>query len=62
MREVTKVKLKINETPIGIKKFVQEFIGQANYGMISCLRIKNLDVQKITLEIDFGEKKGNDEE
>jgi len=57
MREVTKVKLKINDTPIGVKKFVQEFIGKANYGMISSLRIKNLDIQKIILEIEYGEKK-----
>ncbi|MCK4848012.1 MAG: hypothetical protein KAT16_03195 [Candidatus Heimdallarchaeota archaeon] len=62
MQEVTKVKLKVNDTPIGVKKFVQEIIGKAVFGMISSLRIKNLDVQKITLEIEYGEKKGKSEE
>ena len=62
MREVTKVKLKVNDTPIGTKKFVQEFIGKAIYGMISSLRIKNLDIQKVSLEIEYGEKKEKIEE
>ena len=62
MQEVTKVKLKVNDTPIGVKKFVQEFIGKVVFGMISSLRIKNLDVKKITLEIEYGEKKGKIEE
>ncbi len=62
MREVTKVKLKINDTPIGVKKFVQDFIGKTVFGMIGSLRIKNLDVRKITLEIVYGEKKEKDEE
>ncbi len=57
MQEVTKVKLKVNDTPIGVKNFVQEFIGKAVFGMISSLRIKNLDIQKITLEIEYGEQK-----
>jgi len=62
MQEVSKVKLKVNDTPIGVKNFVQEFIGKAVFGMISSLRIKNLDIQKITLEIEYGEKKENREE
>ena len=57
MREVTKVRLKVNDTPIGVKKFVQEFIGKTIFGMISSLRIKNLDIQKITLQIEYEEKK-----
>ncbi len=57
MREVTKVRLKVNDTPIGVKKFVQEFIGKTIFGMISSLRIKNLDIQKINLEIEYEEKK-----
>lgn len=57
MREVTNVRLKVNDTPIGVKKFVQEFIGKTIFGMISSLRIKNLDIQKITLEIEYEEKK-----
>ena len=57
MREVTKARLKVNDTPIGVKKFVQEFIGKTIFGMISSLRIKNLDIQKITLEIEYEEKK-----
>ncbi|MHA2317865.1 MAG: hypothetical protein ACXAC6_08980, partial [Candidatus Hodarchaeales archaeon] len=57
MREVTKVRLKVNDTSIGVKKFVQEFIGKAIFGMISSLRIKDLDIQKITLEIEYEEKK-----
>jgi hypothetical protein len=57
MREVTKVRLKVNDTSIGVKKFVQEFIGKTIFGMISSLRIKNLDIQKITLEIEYEEKK-----
>ena len=57
MQDVTKVKLKVNDTPIGVKNFVQEFIGKAVFGMISSLRIKNLNIQKITLEIEYGEKK-----
>ena len=62
VREVTKLKLKVNDTSIGVKKFVQEFIGKAIFGMISSLRIKNLDIQKITLEIEYREKKGADVE
>ncbi len=57
MREVTKVGLKVNDTSIGVKKFVQDFIGKSIFGMISTLRIKDLDIQKITLEIEYGEKK-----
>jgi len=59
MHDVTKLKLKVNDTPIGVKNFVQEFIGKAVFGMISSLRIKNLDIQKISLEIEYGEKKEN---
>lgn len=59
MREVTKVRLKVNDTSIGVKSFVQEFIGKAVFGMVSSLRIRNLDINKITLEIEYGEKKGD---
>jgi len=59
MHDVTKLKLKVNDTPIGVKNFVQEFIGKAVFGMISSLRIKNLGIQKISLEIEYGEKKEN---
>lgn len=57
MREVTKVSLKVNDTSIGVKKFVQEFIGKSILGMVSSLRIKDLDIQKINIQIEYGEKK-----
>ena len=56
MKEVNNVKLKVNGKSIGLKQFVQDFIGYSNFGMVSSLRIKGMDIQKISLEIEYGEK------
>jgi hypothetical protein len=56
MKEVCDVKLKVNGKSIGIKQFVQEFIGQSVFGMVSSLRIKGMDIKEISLEIEYGKK------
>ncbi len=56
MKEVNELKLKVNGKSIGLKQFVQDFIGYSTFGMVSSLRIKGMDIQKISLEIEYGEK------
>jgi hypothetical protein len=56
MKEVENVKLKVNGKSIGMKQFVQDFVGQSIYGMVSSLRIKGMEINNISLEIVYQEK------
>ncbi|MHA1976737.1 MAG: hypothetical protein ACW98F_13715 [Candidatus Hodarchaeales archaeon] len=56
MKEVNSVKLEVNGKSIGIKQFVQDFIGQSVFGMVSSLRVKGMEIQEISLKIEYGEK------
>lgn len=56
MKEVDQVKLEVNGQSIGIKQFVQDFVGQSVYGMVNSLRIKGMDIEQITLKIKYKEK------
>ncbi len=56
MKEVNSVKLKVNDKSIGIKQFVQDFIGQSVFGMVNSLRVKGMEINKILVEIEYKEK------
>jgi hypothetical protein len=57
MKEVDRAKLAVNGQSIGMKQFIQDFVGQSVYGMVNALRIKGMDIEQITLEIKYKEKK-----
>ena len=56
VKEVEDVILEVNGKTIGLKQFVQDFIGQSVFGMISSLRVKGMDIQNISLKIEYGKK------
>lgn len=56
MKDVKDLTLKVNGKPIGLKLFVKRFIGSTVFGMINSLRIKNMEIQKISLEIEYREE------
>ena len=53
MKDVKDLTLKVNGKSIGLKRFVKEFVGSSVFGMISSLRVKNMEIQKISLEIEY---------
>ena len=57
MKEVNDMKLEVNGKSIGIKQFVQDFIGLSVFGMVSSLRVKGMDIKEISLKVEYGEKK-----
>ncbi|MHA2175647.1 MAG: hypothetical protein ACXABI_12515 [Candidatus Hodarchaeales archaeon] len=53
MQEVKEITLMVNGKRIGLKKFVKEFIGNSVLGMVSSLRIKNEEITKIDLRLEY---------
>ncbi len=53
MKEVKDLTLKVNGKTIGMKQFVKDFVGSSVFGMISSLRVKNREIKKISLEIEY---------
>ena len=53
MKEVKDLTLKVKGKLIGTKQFVKEFIGSSVYGMVNSLRIKNMEIETISLEVEF---------
>ena len=57
MKEVQDLTLSVNGKSIGLKQFVKEFIGSSVFGMVSSLRIKNMEIESISLQIIYNEEK-----
>ena len=58
VKEVEDVILEVNGKTIGLKQFVQDFIGQSVFGMISSLRVKGMYIQNISLKIENNTNEG----
>ena len=50
----------MNDERIGVKRFVQEFIGNSLAGMIETLRLKDPSIHKIYIEIEYTEKSSSE--
>ena len=50
----------MNDERIGVKRFVQEFIGNSLAGMIETLRLKDPSIHKINIEIEYKEKSSSE--
>ena len=55
MRLVKGFSLKVNKEEVICKNFVQEIISNSLLGMVESLRLNEIDISKIVLEIDFEE-------
>ncbi|NHJ01095.1 MAG: hypothetical protein EAX86_03085 [Candidatus Heimdallarchaeota archaeon] len=55
MTEIKSFKLEVNGKKISAKRFVQEFIGNSLLGQIQTLRLKDPTIERIYVEIEFGE-------
>ena len=53
MKEVQDLTLSVNGKPIGLKQFVKEFIGSSVFGMVSSLRVKNMEIKTISLQVIY---------
>ena len=55
MREVKDFELFVNGEKIGAKMFVREIIANSLLGMVETLRLKDPNIKKINLKIEFEE-------
>ena len=55
MRKIKSLKLEVNDQLVPIKGFVKEFIGNSLLGQIECLRLKDPNIQKVNLIIEYND-------
>ncbi|MHA2075220.1 MAG: hypothetical protein ACW97X_11420 [Candidatus Hodarchaeales archaeon] len=53
MRKIKSLKLQVNDNDVPTKGFVKEFIGNSLLGQIECLRLKDPNIQKVNLIIEY---------
>ena len=55
MRKIKSFQLQVNDNNIPTKRFVKEFIGNSLLAQIKSLRLKDPDVQKVSLVIEYND-------
>lgn len=55
MRKIRLFRLEVNDEKVGAKRFVREFIGNSLAAMVESLRLKDPNIRKIDISIEFDE-------